>query len=229
MEPARCLPTLLAYILKAIQNGKLFCLWLLFIKCNDKQSTTSSLQPWRMTDAGLHLLMLAKVAQDSRCRWYSALTGTCNGQASAKLMKRAMVNKLNDLNPNLGLGCYEDVDSSKNYSGTIWDYSDNEVVPASSWSALSNSFYIQISAFEHINQMLCNVNKQYRMMKRVQKGCIWSLVHSVIVCKKQAMPSVVAFLCSGDLLMKLGDRVEYDLGGVLFARRNVNSEGTEEG
>ena len=48
--------------------------------------------------------------------------------------------QLNDLNPNLGLGCYEDIDLSKNYSGNIWDYSDNEVVPASSWSALPNRY-----------------------------------------------------------------------------------------
>ncbi|PWA62037.1 tubby like protein 8 [Artemisia annua] len=46
--------------------------------------------------------------------------------------------QLNDTNPNFGLGCYEPVDSSKNDSGNIWDYSDNEAAPASSWSTLPN-------------------------------------------------------------------------------------------
>ncbi|GJY06089.1 hypothetical protein Tco_0373143, partial [Tanacetum coccineum] len=37
--------------------------------------------------------------------------------------------QLNDLSPNFGC---EPVDSSKNDSGNIWDYSDNEAAPASS-------------------------------------------------------------------------------------------------
>ncbi|GJV59231.1 hypothetical protein Tco_1465331 [Tanacetum coccineum] len=45
--------------------------------------------------------------------------------------------QLNDLSPNFGR---EPVDSSKNDSGNIWDYSDNEAAPASSWSALSNMY-----------------------------------------------------------------------------------------
>ncbi|GJY59878.1 hypothetical protein Tco_0459770 [Tanacetum coccineum] len=45
--------------------------------------------------------------------------------------------QLNDLSPNFGC---EPVDSSKNDSGNIWDYSDNEAAPASSWSALSNMY-----------------------------------------------------------------------------------------
>nr|XP_043617845.1 tubby-like protein 8 [Erigeron canadensis] len=46
--------------------------------------------------------------------------------------------QLNDLNPKVGLDCYEPVNSSKNNSGNIWDHSDSEAAPASSWSTLPN-------------------------------------------------------------------------------------------
>ncbi|GJU62139.1 hypothetical protein Tco_1243974 [Tanacetum coccineum] len=45
--------------------------------------------------------------------------------------------QLNKLSPNFGC---EPVDSSKNDSGNIWDYSDNEAAPASSWSALPKMY-----------------------------------------------------------------------------------------
>ncbi|KAI3727135.1 hypothetical protein L1987_66944 [Smallanthus sonchifolius] len=46
--------------------------------------------------------------------------------------------QLNDPNPNLGSHFYEPLDSSKNNSGNIWDYSDSESAPASSWSTIPN-------------------------------------------------------------------------------------------
>ncbi|KAI3785959.1 hypothetical protein L1987_45085 [Smallanthus sonchifolius] len=46
--------------------------------------------------------------------------------------------QLNDLNPNFGSHFYEPLDSSKNNSGSIWDYSDSESAPASSWSTIPN-------------------------------------------------------------------------------------------
>ncbi|KAM0003556.1 putative transcription factor TUBBY family [Helianthus debilis subsp. tardiflorus] len=45
--------------------------------------------------------------------------------------------QLND-NPNFGSQFYEPLDSSKNNSGNIWDYSDSESAPASSWSTIPN-------------------------------------------------------------------------------------------
>ncbi|XP_071731821.1 tubby-like protein 8 [Rutidosis leptorrhynchoides] len=46
--------------------------------------------------------------------------------------------QLNDPNTNFGSNFYEPVDSSKNNSGNIWDHSDSEAAPASSWSTLPN-------------------------------------------------------------------------------------------
>ncbi|GKE61254.1 hypothetical protein Tco_1511621, partial [Tanacetum coccineum] len=43
--------------------------------------------------------------------------------------------QLNDPSPNFG---YKPVDLSKNDSGNIWDYSDNEAAAAFSWSTLPN-------------------------------------------------------------------------------------------
>lgn len=48
--------------------------------------------------------------------------------------------QLNDPNPNFGLDFYEPINSSKNNSGNIWDHSDSEAAPASSWSTLPNRF-----------------------------------------------------------------------------------------
>ncbi|GKB40410.1 hypothetical protein Tco_0885352, partial [Tanacetum coccineum] len=52
-----------------------------------------------------------------------------------KLSSLQLCMQLNDVSLNFG---YEPVDSSKNDSGNIWDYSDNEAAPVSSWSALPN-------------------------------------------------------------------------------------------
>ncbi|GKC67241.1 hypothetical protein Tco_1099839 [Tanacetum coccineum] len=50
-----------------------------------------------------------------------------------KLSSLQLCMQLNDVSLNFG---YETVDSSKNDSGNIWDYSDNEAAPVSSWFAL---------------------------------------------------------------------------------------------
>ncbi|KAL8250252.1 hypothetical protein R6Q59_033945 [Mikania micrantha] len=46
--------------------------------------------------------------------------------------------QLNDPHPNFGSHFYEPLDSSKNNSGNIWDYSDSESAPASSWATIPN-------------------------------------------------------------------------------------------
>nr|GEZ67446.1 hypothetical protein [Tanacetum cinerariifolium] len=52
-----------------------------------------------------------------------------------KLSSLQLYMQLNDPRPNFG---YEPVDSRKNDSGNIWDYSDKEAAPATSWSTLPN-------------------------------------------------------------------------------------------
>ncbi|KVI06087.1 Tubby, C-terminal, partial [Cynara cardunculus var. scolymus] len=46
--------------------------------------------------------------------------------------------QLNDPNPTFGSNFYEPIGSNKNNSGNIWDHSDSEAAPASSWSTLPN-------------------------------------------------------------------------------------------
>lgn len=53
--------------------------------------------------------------------------------------------QLNDPIPNFGSSFYEPIDSGKNNSGNIWDYSDSEAAPASSWSTLPNRFLFKFN------------------------------------------------------------------------------------
>lgn len=60
--------------------------------------------------------------------------------------------QLNDPNSNFGSNFYEPLDSSKNNSGNIWDFSDSESAPASSWSTIPNR-YILLLRFISIEPM----------------------------------------------------------------------------
>ncbi|GJW86133.1 tubby-like protein 8 [Tanacetum coccineum] len=95
----------------------------------------NTLSPWR----NHHLIPFGPL-QEPLTAFYCAGKISVPAQSRVKdrvrkLSSLQLCMQLNDPSPNFG---YKPVDSSKNKSGNIWDYSDNEAAPASSWSTLPN-------------------------------------------------------------------------------------------
>ncbi|XP_023744168.1 tubby-like protein 8 [Lactuca sativa] len=82
--------------------------------------------------------------------------------------------QLNDPIPNFGSSFYEPIDSGKNNSGNIWDYSDSEAAPASSWSTLPNRSLLCRPLPVDIGRCTCIIVKE-KAVDGINGGSVYTL------------------------------------------------------
>lgn len=83
--------------------------------------------------------------------------------------------QLNDPNPTLGSNFYEPIDSNKNNSGNIWDHSDSEAAPASSWSTLPNRSLLCRPLPIDIGRCTCIIVKEKSVVDGLNGGTLYTL------------------------------------------------------
>lgn len=82
--------------------------------------------------------------------------------------------QLNDPIPTFGSTFYESFDSNKNNSGNIWDYSDSEAAPASSWSTLPNRSLLCRPLPVDIGRCTCIIVKE-KSVDGINGGSVYTL------------------------------------------------------
>ncbi|KAI3766140.1 hypothetical protein L2E82_16191 [Cichorium intybus] len=82
--------------------------------------------------------------------------------------------QLDDPIPTFGLSFYEPIDSNKNNSGNIWDYSDSEAAPASSWSTLPNRSLLCRPLPVDIGRCTCIIVKE-KSVDGINGGSVYTL------------------------------------------------------
>ncbi|KAK4395481.1 Tubby-like protein 8 [Sesamum angolense] len=104
---------------------------------DDKENAEPNVKPGKQYSNGKE----NEVPDDGKRPILKEFSGGTTTQMKENLLKPSSLQlciKKNEPDSSIGLKIWDSVDSEKSNSANVWDYSDSEAAPASSWSALPN-------------------------------------------------------------------------------------------
>ncbi|KAL0318992.1 UNVERIFIED_CONTAM: Tubby-like protein 8 [Sesamum angustifolium] len=104
---------------------------------DDKENAEPNVKPGKQYSNGKE----NEVPDDAKRTILKEFSGGTTTQMKENLLKPSSLQlciKKNEPDSSIGLKIWDSIDSEKSNSANVWDYSDSEAAPASSWSALPN-------------------------------------------------------------------------------------------